>query len=104
MTVLIKVTQDGRRLEAIGLSLRLNGKLEATELLEVQNHPRRADILRAAPDATHMAGRVALNAEESARAKHALAAAEAQFLANPAAINERFRAAALMKARDQGIE
>ncbi|MBB6254490.1 hypothetical protein [Nitrospirillum iridis] len=104
MATLVKVTQDGRRLEVVGLALRLDGALEAVELVEVARHPHRLAILRAVPDATHMAGRVALTAAEAAAALAALQEAEADLLASPQAIHERFRIAALWKAREQGIE
>lgn len=104
MTTLIKTTQDGRKLEVIGLAICLDGQLEAFELIEVMKHPNRRAILNAAPDTTHMAGRVTLTAAEAARVGEAFQEVEAQILANPAAINERFRIAAMWKAREQGIE
>lgn len=104
MATLIKTTQDGRRLEVMGLAICLNGKLEASELIEVKAHPNRRAIWAAAPEATHMAGRVPLSGEEAAVVRAALKRAEAELLANPVAIHERFRIAAMMKAREQGIE
>jgi hypothetical protein len=104
MATLVKVTQDGRKLEVSGLAICLDGQLEAFELIEVKLHPNRRAILDVAPDATHMAGRVALTKEEAAIVEAAFKEAEAQILASPAAINERFRIAAMWKAREQGIE
>jgi hypothetical protein len=104
MTTLVKTTQDGRNLEVIGLAICLDGELEAFELIEVKMHPNRRAICAAAPDATHMAGRVTLTREEADIVFGAFKAAEAEILASPAAINERFRIAAMWKARDQGIE
>lgn len=104
MATLVKTTQDGRRLEVVGLALRLDGKLEAVDLIEVARHPRRQAILAVAPDASHMAGRVSLTPAEAAVARAALSASEERLLADPVAINERFRLAALWKAREQGIE
>ncbi|MDR3516790.1 MAG: hypothetical protein P4M00_13320 [Azospirillaceae bacterium] len=104
MATLIKTTQDGRRLEVIGLAICLDGKLEAFELIEVAGHPNQRAILQVAPDATHMAGRVPLARAEAERVVAALREAETQILADPAAINERFRIAAMRKAREQGIE
>lgn len=104
MAVLIKKTLDGRRVEVIGQAICLDGKLEAIDLMEVKAHPNRHAIRRVAPDATHMAGRVTLTAEEAAIVQQALKDAEAQMLANPIAITERFRIAALQKARQEGIE
>ena len=39
MTTLVKTTQDGRKLEVIGLAICLDGELEAFELVEVKMHP-----------------------------------------------------------------
>jgi len=101
---LVKITQDGRRLEVVGLAICLDGKLEAFELIEVKLHPNRRAIWNVMPEATHMAGRVALTRLEADIVADAFREAEAQILANPAAINERFRIAAMWKAREQGIE
>ena len=104
MATLVKTTLDGRRLEVIGLAICLDDKLEAFELIEVKLHPNRRAILKIMPEATHMAGRVALTREEADIVVRAFKEAEAQILASPAAINERFRIAAMWKAREQGIE
>lgn len=104
MPTLVKVTQDGRRLEVVGLAICLDGKLEAFELIEVKAHPNRRAIWAAVPDATHMAGRVPLTQSEADIVAGAFGKAEAEILANPIAINERFRIAAMRKAREQGIE
>jgi hypothetical protein len=104
MATLVKTTQDGRKLEVIGLAICLDGELEAFELIEVKLHPNRRAIWAAAPDATHMAGRVTLTREEADIVIGAFKQAEAEILASPAAINERFRIAAMWKAREQGIE
>ncbi|WP_029005768.1 hypothetical protein [Azorhizobium doebereinerae] len=104
MPALIKTTLDGRKLEVIGLAICLDGQLEAFELIEVKLHPNRHAILEAVPDATHMAGRLPLTQAEADLVAEAFKVAEAQVLASPAAINERFRIAAMWKAREQGIE
>jgi hypothetical protein len=104
MATLIKTTLDGRKLEVVGLAICLDGQLEAFELIEVKLHPNQRAIWKAAPDATHMAGRVALSREEANAVAAAFSEAEAQILASPVAINERFRIAAMWKAREQGIE
>jgi hypothetical protein len=104
MAILIKTTQDGRKLEVVGLAITLDGRLEANELIEVKDHPYRGAIRAAAPEASHMAGRVPLTPTEADRVLAAFAQAEADMLANPVAIHERFRIAAMMKAREQGIE
>ena len=104
MATLVKTTRDGRKLEVVGLTICLDGKLEAFELIEVKLHPNKAAIRKAAPEASHMAGRVPLTLAEVEIVVAAFKEAEAQILANPAAINERFRIAAMWKAREQGIE
>ena len=104
MATLIKTTQDGRKLEVVGLAIMLGGRLETDELIEVKNHPYRRAILATVPEATHMAGRVPLTREEAKLVLAALNKAEADMLGNPAAIHERFRIAAMRKAHEQGIE
>lgn len=104
MPTLVKTTQDGRKLEVVGQAILLGGKLEAAELFIVADHPNRRAILAAVPDAIYMAGRVPLNAEEGRIALEALEKGEKDFLANPAAIEERFRAAARRREAELGIE
>jgi hypothetical protein len=104
MATLVKTTQDGRKLEVIGLAICLDGALEAFELIEVKLHPNKRAIWKVMQEATHMAGRVALSREEADIVVRAFKEAEAQILASPNAINERFRIAAMWKAREQGIE
>jgi hypothetical protein len=101
---LVKTTQDGRKLEVIGLAICLDGQLEAFELVEVKMHPNKRTIWEVMPDAVYMAGRVPLTRDEADIVNKAFDAAQADILANPAAINERFRIAAMWKAREQGIE
>jgi hypothetical protein len=104
MTTLVKTTQDGRKLEVVGQAVLLDGKLEAVELVPVAKHPNRSAILIVAPDAIYMAGRVPLTAEEGKIAQDALDQGEREFLANPKAIEERFRAAANRREAELGIE
>ena len=104
MPTLVKTTADGRRVEVAGLAICLDGKLEAFELIEVALHPNRRAILQVMPEATHMAGRVALTREEAATVEAAFAEAEQQILASPAAINERFRLAIKRRVCSEGIE
>jgi len=104
MATLVKTTQDGRKLEVNGLAICLDGQLEAFELIEVKLHPNQRAILQLVPDATHMAGRVVLTRDEANIVEAALKDVEAQILASPTAINERFRIAAMRRARDEGIE
>lgn len=104
MATLVKMTQDGRKLEVIGFAIYLDGVLEAVDLTEVKMHPNKRAIWTVMPEATHVAGRVALSREEAEIVTLALKEAEAQMLASPIAISERFRIAAMWKAREQGIE
>jgi hypothetical protein len=104
MATLVKHTQDGRKVEVIGLAVCLDGKLEAFDLIEVALHPNRRAILTAAPEATHVAGRIALTAAEARTVQEAYAATEQDILANPTAINERFRLAIRRRACMDGIE
>ncbi|MET0676766.1 MAG: hypothetical protein ABW175_13295 [Bradyrhizobium sp.] len=103
-TTLVKITEDGRKVEVVGLAICLDGELEAFELVEVKMHPNRRKIWQVAPDATHMAGRIALTRDQVEIVNTAFDAAQAEIMANPTAINERFRIAAMWKAREQGIE
>jgi hypothetical protein len=104
MSTLVKTTQDGRKVEVIGQAITLAGKLEAIELVPVKSHPNRVAILNAMPEAAYMAGRVALTEEEGKLVLEALAKGEANLLANPQAIEERFRAAANRREAELGIE
>lgn len=101
---LVKTTQDSRKLEVIGLAICLDGELEAFELIEVKLHPNRRKIWEVMREAEYMAGRVPLTKEEAEIVFEAFKEAEAEILADPTAINERFRIAAMWKAREQGIE
>jgi hypothetical protein len=103
-TTLVKTTQDGRKLEVIGLAICLDGELEAFDLIEIKMHPNRRAVWKVEPEATHIAGRVVLTREEADTVFRAFKEAEAQILASPAAMNERFRIAAMWRAREQGIE
>jgi hypothetical protein len=103
-TTFIKTTLDGRKLECIGLAICLDGELECFDLIEVKMHPNRRAIREVAPEATHMAGRVTLTKEEAEAVTRHMKEAEAEILASPTAMNERFRIAAMWRAREQGIE
>ncbi len=101
---LVKTTQDGRKLEVSGLAILLDGQLEAFDLIEIKLHPNGRKIHEAAPEATHVAGRVTLTREEVAIVEKAFEQARAEILADPKAISERFRIAAMWRAREEGIE
>ena len=68
MSTYIKSTQDGRRVEVIGDCVCLAGCPEADKLVAVIDHPRWRAILEVSPNATHMAGRVALTVDEAEKA------------------------------------
>lgn len=104
MRTLVKTTRDGRRVEVVGTAVLLDGVLESLEVTDIVNHPRKFRILHAAPDATHVAGRVAFTAEEAEIAKAALSEGHRQLAANPTAIAERFRLAANRRAWAEGVE
>ncbi|GMU46800.1 MAG: hypothetical protein IT469_06060 [Pseudomonadales bacterium] len=92
--ILIRHTEDGRRVEAIDRWICLDGRREADALVEVRSHPNRAAISQAVPDATHMAGRIPLTADQATRAQAALDEARAAYEASPLGIAERMRHAA----------
>jgi hypothetical protein len=104
MRTLVKITEDGRRVEVVGTAILLDNVLESLEITSVESHPQKARILRAAPDATHVAGRVALTAEQARIALAALSEGHRQLAAQPAAIAERFRLAASRRAWTEGVE
>ncbi len=93
MSTFIKTTEDGRKVEVIGTAICLAGRKEADRLISVHEHPNRAAILNAVPNATHVAGRLPLTAEEAATAQAALDAAKAAYEASPLGIAERIRTA-----------
>jgi len=104
MSVYIRTTQDGRKVEVIGKSICLDGKPEADHLVAVVQHPNWRAILEAAPDATHMAGRLALTVDEAEKAQLALNAAHEAYDQSPAGVAERSRLAIngmLMKRGDE---
>ena len=78
MEHLIKTTAVGRNLKVIGTALYLDGVKEADALDPVILHPNKERILAAAPDATHMAGRVPLTRDQALAAQAALIAARAR--------------------------
>lgn len=93
MATYIKTTEDGRKVEVIGMAICLEGKKEADRLIPVHEHPNRAAILNAVPNATHVAGRLPLTAEEAATVQAALDTAKAAYESSPLGIAERIRMA-----------
>jgi hypothetical protein len=93
MAVLIKTISDGRKLEVIGSAIYLDGVKEADDIDPIVYHPNRENIHKAAPDATHMAGRVPLTWEEALATNAALKEARAEFESSPQGLAERMRLA-----------
>lgn len=93
MSTYIKTTLDGRKVEVIGTMICLDGKPEADRLVPVIEHPNWRAILDAAPDATHMAGRIALTVDEAEKAHLAMTAAREALEKSPVGVAERSRRA-----------
>jgi hypothetical protein len=91
LSTYIKTTLDGRKVEVIGTSVCLGGTPEADTLVAVIRHPNWRAILAAAPEATHMAGRIALTVDEAEKAHHALVAAKEAYESSPTGVAERAR-------------
>ena len=102
--VLIRMTSDGRRVEAIGGAIHLDGNFETDTLTPLGEHPNARDIARAAPGTTHMAGRIALDPREVAMVHVAWAEARQSLDMSPAAIAERIRKVTTERQRLAGIE
>lgn len=102
--VLIKTTQDGRKVEVIGLEICLDGRPETTWLQHVFDHPNRDKIKQSMPNATHMAGRIPLSSDEARKVIDAISAFEAAMLADPTLVTKRMMAVVAKKARNDGIE
>ncbi|MGO9514129.1 MAG: hypothetical protein ACLP2F_10865 [Steroidobacteraceae bacterium] len=93
MSTFIKTTLTGQTVEVIGTSVCLDGRPEAERLVPVIAHPNWRAIIAAAPDATHVAGRLALTVDEAEKAQLAINAARDALDGNPAALAERTRLA-----------
>lgn len=91
MNTYIKTTEDGRKVEVIGAWVCLDGKKEADDFVLVEVHPNRAAILAAVPNATHMAGRLPLTAEETLTAYKAMKEAQQAYNDSEVGIAERIR-------------
>lgn len=102
MSILIKTTEDGRKLTVIGTAIYLDGVKEADFLDPLIYHPNREKILEVMPDATHMAGRVALTWEQALAANAAIKEARETYESSPKGIAERMRTSQnkAMTARD----
>ena len=93
MNTYIKTTLDGRKVDVIGAVVYLEGKPEADRLVPVIEHPNWRAILEAAPEATHMAGRLPLSVDEAQKAQLAMNTARTAHDERPAAVGERSRLA-----------
>ncbi|WP_372524393.1 hypothetical protein [Piscinibacter sp.] len=103
-SIFVKTTLDGRRVEVVNGCVCLGGEPEAIELVPLSEHPNAQAILRAAPRATHMAGRLPLTAEEASVASDALLAALRTVDTSPTAIQQRLQRVSFLKAKLDGIE
>jgi hypothetical protein len=102
--VLVKTTRDGRKVEVIGRHLCLDGVPETDTLTVLDEHPNRQAILRAVPQATHVAGRLPLTLAEASVAQSALRAARDAFDGSSAAVQARMRNAVWGKSVAEGAE
>lgn len=102
--VFVKTTQDGRPVEVIDGWVCLGGLKEADTLVPLTEHPNRQAILAAAPDATHMAGRLPLTHAEAAIAHGAMSVEQRWIDTSPRAIAQRLRRAMWAKAVAEGVE
>ena len=104
MKLLIKTTEDGRKVEVIEGVLCLDGRPEAQDLVPVGEHPNRQAILRAVPGATHVGGRLPLSASEAFAAQRAIDEVKNRFDASPGAIQARLTQALRVRALSEGVE
>src|SRR5271165_7577868 len=86
MGTFIKTTLAGQKVEVIGSCVCLDGRPEAERLVPVIAHPNWRAIVEAAPEATHMAGRLALTVDEAEKAQLAMNAARNAVDSNPAVL------------------
>lgn len=100
----VKTTLDGRVVDVRDGWVCLAGVPEADQLVPLTEHPNRQAILKAVPNATHMAGRLPLTLSEAATAQGALTIARRTFDASPAGITQRIRRAVWEKTTADGVE
>jgi hypothetical protein len=104
MSILVKTTLDGRRVEVIGRHLCLDGVPETDTLTVLDEHPNRQAILQAVPRATHIGGRLPLTLAEASVAQAALRQAHDTFDGSPQAVSARLRHAVWQKTLADGAE
>jgi hypothetical protein len=102
--VLVRTTNDGRRVEVIGGALCLDGVPEARELVVLDEHPNRQAILALCPTATHVGGRLALTLAEASTAQAALRRMQDRFDGSAPMVRERLRQAVWQKSVAEGVE
>jgi hypothetical protein len=102
--VLVKYTLDDRKVEVIDGWLCLAGVPEVRELVVLEEHPNRQAILKLAPKATHMAGRLPLTMAEASVAQAALRRMQDRFDGSTQAVAERLRQAVWQKSFAEGAE
>ena len=102
--VLVKVTLDDRKVEVIDGWVCLAGVPEVRALVVLDEHPNRQAILKLAPKATHMAGRLPLSMAEASVAQAALRRMQDRFDGSPQAVAERLRRAVWQKSAAEGAE
>jgi len=103
-TVHVKTTQDGREVAVIDGWLCLAGQREVDALVVLDEHPNRQAILRAVPQATHMAGRLPLTMAEASVVQAAMRCHADSFDGSSAAVAARLRQAVWQKAVAEGVE
>lgn len=102
--VLVKFTQNGRKVEVIAGWLCLAGQPEARELVVIDEHPNRQNILKVCPKATHVGGRLPLTMAEASMAQAAMRRMQDRFDGSPRAVEERLRKAVWQKSIAEGVE
>ncbi len=100
----VKSTLDGRKVEVINGWICLDGQPETDHVVVLEEHPNRQAILRVAPKATHVAGRLPLTMAEASVAQSALRRHTDTFDGSPLAVSERLRKAAWRKVFAEGAE
>ena len=102
--VLVKYTQDDRKVEVIDGWVCLAGVPEVQALVVLDEHPNRQAVLKVCPKATHMAGRLPLTMAEASVAQAALRRMQDRFDGSPQAVAERLRQAVWQKSFAEGAE
>ena len=102
--VYVKTTQDGREVAVIDGWLCLEGVRETSELVALDEHPNRQNILKVVPLATHVGGRLPLTLPEASVAQAALRRMQDRFDGSAQAVQQRMRQAVWQKLVAEGAE